>query len=68
MLEARKAGGLTQTGLAELAHTSQGTVSRTESGEQMPAADVAARIAGVLGLTVPELLELEELPSKSVAA
>lgn len=63
MRAARRARNLTQDQLAELIQTSQSTVARIEHAETMPPADVATRIAAALGITIDELLVVDESES-----
>jgi transcriptional regulator with XRE-family HTH domain len=55
--QARQARGLTQVQLAEQAETTQGTISRIESGDLIPRVDDLARIADALGTTAADLLQ-----------
>lgn len=50
--ERRQAIGLSQTALAELARTDQGTISKVERGEYRVTDDFKWRIAGALRTTV----------------
>lgn len=54
--DAAERAGLRQRDLAEQCGTSEATISRILSGEiEMPRADLAVRLAAVLGLDVREL-------------
>lgn len=63
----RRELGLSQAELAERLHVTDKAVSRWETGRGMPAIDSLEPLAGVLGITVSELLAgraltAEELP------
>ncbi len=53
--ELRKSRGLSQYALAKAADITQRTLQPYESGERIPAADVAFRLANALGVTVNDL-------------
>jgi transcriptional regulator with XRE-family HTH domain len=50
----RREAGLTQRALAEAAGLSPNYVARLERGELAPSLDTAARLAGALGVEVPD--------------
>ena len=52
--------GVSQQQLAELLFIDRSTVSKWESGDRMPDAAMIARLSGVLGADVAELLRLTE--------
>ncbi len=59
--ELRKAQGLTQPQLAEMAKlTSYTLIQRYEKGTRLPGVDIALRIAKALDTTVEELFILED--------
>jgi transcriptional regulator with XRE-family HTH domain len=53
----RRALGMTQAHLAELATTTQASISRIERGDQPPGDDLKWRLAGALGETVERLFQ-----------
>ena len=53
---ARESKGLTQEALAKLIGTARSTVAMWETGESLPRADKLPELAGILGVTVDELL------------
>ena len=55
MKKARKRKGLTQFELAQLVGLTENKISRLETSRDHPRAEVAQRIANVLGRTVDEL-------------
>lgn len=48
--------GLTQRGLAESAHLSEGYVARLEAGDTSPGLDLLARISAALNVPLTDLL------------
>ncbi len=56
LAEFRKKCGLTQAALAEKVNVSTNSIARYERGELTPTVEIANRIAGVLNITVDELL------------
>lgn len=60
MRNARVERGFSQGKLAELSRTSQSTITRIETGDSMPQADLALRLAAVLGLPLEQLLEVSD--------
>jgi len=61
LVTARRACGLTQAQLAEAAGVTQAALSRYESDLREPDADVLARMAAALGVTVPLLTSMDRL-------
>lgn len=57
----RLAHGLTGTDLATLSSTSQSTISEIENNRRSPSIDTLDRICKVLGITISELLEEENI-------
>lgn len=55
----RKARGMSQDDLARAAGASRNIIGRYERGESQPSAELAARLAAALDVTVGELLGLE---------
>jgi len=53
--EARRASGLTQPELAELAGTTRASVARIEAGRQSPAVEVAIALAAAVGENVESI-------------
>ena len=67
--EVRKAKGLTQERLAELVELEPTTVSRQETGHRAISLSTLARIAGVLGVGVGDLLDsVRPLPEPTLDA
>lgn len=64
----RKKRSLTQEGLAELVGVTRQTIAKWESGESAPDLALAGRLAGVLDVTLDELVEAprEELEDDSL--
>lgn len=60
MRAARIKRGISQEKLAELAGVSQSSITRFETGATMPPADAALRIADALGLSIEQVLEVDE--------
>ena len=56
MAKAREKRELSQVALAKLVGSAQSTIARVESGENMPAADLAVCLARELGISVEDLL------------
>lgn len=63
----RKARGLTQKELAEQLEISDKTVSRWESGVQLPEASLIPQLASVFGVTIDELYGVEKSVSEEPA-
>ncbi len=63
----RKAQGLTQKELAEKLEISDKTVSRWESGVQLPEASLIPQLAAVFGVTIDELYGVEKPVSEEPA-
>ncbi|WP_305117487.1 helix-turn-helix domain-containing protein [Acutalibacter muris] len=60
----RKNAGLTQLELAEKLHAGQSTVAQWENGERTPPIKRLIDIAGALGCTPAELIEVKTSESK----
>ena len=58
----REEHGMTRKKLAELCGVAQSTVINYEKGTRIPYADTAVRMAQVFGMTVEELLGMDNLP------
>jgi len=63
--ECRRARGLSQDELAELALLNRVTVAKYESGKVEPGVRAMLRIAAALEMSVGELLNSEELPASA---
>lgn len=61
---ARRSAGLTQEELAELSGLDRTYVSGAERGIRNPTLATLDRLAGALGLSVPELLETKDGPGR----
>jgi transcriptional regulator with XRE-family HTH domain len=60
----RLAAGLTQTALAEIIHEPQSSIARWETSDRPPRADVAAKLANALGVSVDDVLNISKKPGK----
>jgi putative transcriptional regulator len=58
---ARQASGLEQVELAKRVGCSQGTISRIESGAQVPKDELRIALARALGMSVAELFTYEKV-------
>ena len=58
--ELRRAQGISQGELAEVAKCRRETIANLESGKYNPSVDLAYRISKRLGVTIEELFEFEE--------
>ena len=64
MKELRKGKGLTQEQVAEQLNVSSRTVSRWETGTNMPDISLLLEIAGLYGISIPELINVERKSEK----
>lgn len=64
--ELRKAKGWTQKDIAEKLHVSVAAVSKWERGLNYPDLSLLESLAGILGITVSELLGLESEPAEQI--
>lgn len=58
--EARKSAGLSRERVAAAAGVSVSSIERYEQGSGQPGVEAAARVAGVLGVTVDDLLDIAQ--------
>jgi len=68
MLKAREKKGLTQTELAKRVGTAQGTISRIESGENVPGSELGCKLAAELEIPLADLLQNMQESSDAEAA
>ncbi|MFI5300602.1 MAG: helix-turn-helix domain-containing protein [Polyangiales bacterium] len=61
----RKAGGLSQATLAELADTTTETIARTERGTNLPRTETLQRVASALGVSFAGIVGSEATPRKA---
>lgn len=62
MRDARKAAGLTMKELGERVGVAESTIHHYEMGTREPSQETLRAIAGILGVSVDYLLEIEEKP------
>jgi transcriptional regulator with XRE-family HTH domain len=58
----RRSRGMTQRDLAHISHLTESYISRLESGTIAPGIDLVARLSRALGISIAELLPLDEPP------
>lgn len=56
----RKQAGISQDTLADLAGTTKPSISRIETGEQVPSMDMLERIAAALGVRIYQIMAAAE--------